>query len=126
MKHIFSLGIILLFCLIGEILKAILPFSIPASIYGMVLLFLALELKIIKLDQISSVAHYLISVMLIFFIMPAISIMDSISLIKNYVFKILIVIIIPTVLVVIITGLVTQKIEKISRKHRKEEVENKS
>lgn len=126
MKHIFSLGIILLFCLIGEILKAILPFSIPASIYGMVLLFLALELKIIKLDQISSVAHYLISVMLIFFIMPAISIMDSISLIKNHVFKILIAIIIPTILVVVVTGLVTQKIEKISKKHHKEEVENKS
>lgn len=126
MKHIFSLGIILLFCLLGEVLKAILPFSIPASIYGMVLLFLALELKIIKLEQISGVAHYLISIMLIFFIMPAVSIMDSFSLIKNHVFKILIAIIIPTILVVIVTGLVTQKIEKIARKHHKEEVENKS
>lgn len=126
MKHIFSLGIILLFCLLGEVLKAILPFSIPASIYGMVLLFLALELKIIKLEQISGVAHYLISIMLIFFIMPAVSIMDSFSLIKNHVFKILIAIIIPTILVVIVTGLVTQKIEKIAKKHHKEEVENKS
>lgn len=126
MKHIFSLGLILLFCLLGEVLKAILPFLIPASIYGMVLLFLALELKIIKLEQISGVAHYLISIMLIFFIMPAVSIMDSFSLIKNHVFKILIAIIIPTILVVIVTGLVTQKIEKISKKHHKEEVENKS
>lgn len=126
MKHIFSLGIILLFCLLGEVLKAILPFSIPASIYGMVLLFLALELKIIKLEQISGIAHYLISIMLIFFIMPAVSTMDSFSLIKSHVFKILIAIIIPTILVVIVTGLVTQKIEKISKKHHKEEVENKS
>lgn len=123
MKHIFSLGIILLFCLIGEILKAILPFSIPASIYGMVLLFLALELKIVKLEQINHLAHYLISIMLIFFIMPAVSIMDSFSLIKSHVFKILIAIIIPTILVVIVTGLVTQKVEKLSKKHPKKEGE---
>lgn len=123
MKHIFSLGIILLFCLLGEILKAILPFSIPASIYGMVLLFLALELKIVKLEQINHLAHYLISIMLIFFIMPAVSIMDSFSLIKSHVFKILIAIILPTILVVIVTGLVTQKVEKLSKKNPKKEGE---
>lgn len=123
MKHIFSLGLILLFCLFGEIVKAVLPLPIPASIYGMVLLFISLELKIIKLEQISSVAHYFISIMLIFFIMPAVSIMDSFSLIKNHVFEILIAIIIPTILVVIVTGLVTQKVEKLSMRHQKKEGE---
>ena len=123
MKHILSLGVILLFCLFGEIVKAVLPFPIPASIYGMVLLFIALELKIIKLEQISNVAHYFISIMLIFFIMPAVSIMDSFSLIKNHVFEILIAIIIPTILVVIVTGLVTQKVEKVSMKYHKKEGE---
>ncbi len=123
MKHIFSLGVVLLFCLFGEIVKAVLPFPIPASIYGMVLLFIALKLKIIKLEQISNVAHYFISIMLIFFIMPAVSIMDSFSLIKNHVFEILIAIIIPTILVVIVTGLVTQKVEKLSMRHQKKEGE---
>ena len=123
MKHIFSLGVVLLFCFFGEIVKAVLPFPIPASIYGMVLLFIALKLKIIKLEQISNVAHYFISIMLIFFIMPAVSIMDSFSLIKNHVFEILIAIIIPTILVVIVTGLVTQKVEKLSMRHQKKEGE---
>ena len=123
MKHIFSLGVVLLFCLFGEIVKAVLPFPIPASIYGMVLLFIALKIKIIKLEQISNVAHYFISIMLIFFIMPAVSIMDSFSLIKNHVFEILIAIIIPTILVVIVTGLVTQKVEKLSMRHQKKEGE---
>ncbi len=99
------------------------PLPIPASIYGMVLLFISLELKIIKLEQISNVAHYFISIMLIFFIMPAVSIMDSFSLIKNHVFEILIAIIIPTILVVIVTGLVTQKVEKLSMRHQKKEGE---
>ena len=49
--------------------------------------------------------------------------MDSFSLIKNHVFEILIAIIIPTILVVIVTGLVTQKVEKLSMRHQKKEGE---
>lgn len=54
--------------------------------------------------------------MLIFFIMPAVSIMDSFDLIKNNLIQILIVIILPTIIVVIVTGRVTQRIEKLSEK----------
>ena len=46
MKYVRQLLIILFVSFFGELLKYIIPLSIPASIYGMVLLFLALELKI--------------------------------------------------------------------------------
>lgn len=128
MKHIFSIGIILLFSFFGEIFKAILPFPIPASIYGMVLLFLALEFKLVKMEMVSDVAHYLISIMLIFFIMPAVSIIDSFGLLKNNLFPILVAIIIPTILVVIVSGKTTQGVErlqaKILRRQRKKENAN--
>lgn len=119
MEYVISLGIILLFSLLGEILKAIIPLPIPASIYGMVLLFLALQFKIVKIEKIGNVAQYLISIMLIFFIMPAVSIMDSFSLLTENLIPILIAIIVPTILVVIITGSVTQSVEKISKKWNK-------
>lgn len=115
MQYVVSFGIILLFSFLGEILKAVIPLPIPASIYGMVLLFLALEFKIVKLEKINTVAHYLISIMLIFFIMPAVSIMDSFDLLRENLIPILIAIIIPTIIVVIVTGRVTQRIEKISK-----------
>lgn len=118
MKHALGLGIIILFAFIGEIIKSILPFPIPASIYGMILLFLALKFKVIKLEQINKIAHYLIGIMLIFFIMPAVSIMDSFNLIKDNLIQILIAIIIPTILVVIVTGLVTQKVETVYKKRK--------
>lgn len=121
MEYVISLGIILLFSLLGEILKAIIPLPIPASIYGMILLFLALELKIVKIEKINSVAQYLISIMLIFFIMPAISIMDSFDLLTENLIPILIAVILPTILVVIVTGRVTQRVEKISKRWEEKE-----
>ena len=42
MKYIRQFAIIMLFSLLGELCHLILPFPIPASIYGMVLLFLSL------------------------------------------------------------------------------------
>lgn len=119
MEYVISLGIILLFSLLGEILKAIIPLPIPASIYGMVLLFLALQFKIVKVEKINTVAQYLISIMLIFFIMPAVSIMDSFSSLTENLIPILVAIIVPTILVVIITGIVTQSVEKLSAKCNK-------
>ena len=50
MKYLRQFLIILLFSFLGEGLKALLPLPVPASIYGLVLLFAALELGIIKLS----------------------------------------------------------------------------
>ena len=116
MEIVTSFGMILLFSLLGEILKYIIPLPIPANIYGMILLFLALNFKLVKLEKINTVAQYLITIMLIFFIMPAVSIMDSFDLLTENFITILIDIIIQTILVVISTGLVTQGIEKALKK----------
>lgn len=123
MEYVVSLGIILLFSLFGEILRFLIPLPIPASIYGMILLFLALKLKIVKIEKINSVAHYLISIMLIFFIMPAVSIMDSFELINGKIISMLIAIILPTIIVIIVTGLVTQIVEKATLKFSKKRKE---
>lgn len=124
MEHAVGLGIILLFSFIGEVLKSVLPFPIPASIYGMILLFLALQFKIVKLEKINNVAHYLIGIMLIFFIMPAVSIMDSFGLIRDNLIPILVAIVVPTIVVVIVTGRVTQRVEKICEKVKKKGEKN--
>ena len=52
MKYIFQFLIIMVFAFIGELLNFLIPLPIPASIYGIVLLFLALEFKILKVSDI--------------------------------------------------------------------------
>ena len=52
MKYVRQFLIILVISFIGELLRYYIPLKIPASIYGLVLLFAALELRIIKLVSI--------------------------------------------------------------------------
>ena len=48
MKYIKQILIILLFTFTGELLQAMIPLPVPAAIYGLVLLFLALCSGILK------------------------------------------------------------------------------
>ncbi len=68
MKHLKQFLIILLFSFLGEGLKALLPLPVPASIYGLVLLFAALELGIIKLSAVEDAGKFLIEIMPVMFI----------------------------------------------------------
>ena len=52
MKYLIQFLIIIAFSFMGELLHYCLPLPIPASIYGIVLLFMALELKWIKVKDI--------------------------------------------------------------------------
>lgn len=50
-------GIILCFSLLGEILHFLIPFPVPASVYGLVLLLLALCTGVVKLEQVQKTAR---------------------------------------------------------------------
>ena len=63
MKFLRQFMIILAISFIGEVLKYIVPLPIPASIYGLVILFIALETGIIKLSAVKDTAKFLIEIM---------------------------------------------------------------
>lgn len=58
MKYIRQLGIILLVSFLGELLHYLLPLPVPASIYGIVLLFAALETRLLKADAIRETSAF--------------------------------------------------------------------
>ena len=58
-KYIFQFARILAFCFLGEILHAVLPLPVPASVYGLVLLLMALNFKLVKLEDVKEVGTYL-------------------------------------------------------------------
>ena len=108
MKYLTQFFWILLFCALGEVLAAVIPFPIPAAIYGLVLLFLALSLKIIRLEQVSDTAKFLIRVMGVFFVSPVVNILAYWGVIAPNVGSICVIILVTTVLVFGISGLVTK------------------
>ena len=52
MRYVKQFGIILLISFLGEVLHALLPLPVPASIYGIVLLFLCLQTGLLKVSAI--------------------------------------------------------------------------
>ena len=108
MKYLTQFFWILLFCALGEVLAAVIPFPIPAAIYGLVLLFLALSFKIIRLEQVSDTAKFLIRVMGVFFVSPVVNILAYWGVIAPNLGAICVIILVTTVLVFVISGLVTK------------------
>ena len=118
MKYIKQFAIIALMTFLGECLNLLLPLPVPASIYGMILLFVCLLSGVIKLPQIEETADLLLGVMPIFFISPTVSLMSSIGVIRDSLLGVFLVCIISTVVVMAVTGLVSQAVIR----HEKKEV----
>ncbi|MEK4148027.1 CidA/LrgA family protein [Robertmurraya sp. FSL W8-0741] len=65
-----------LFLLLGVGVKAFLSIPIPASMIGLLLLFLALCFKIVKLEWVEKGANWLIAELLLFFVPAAVGIIN--------------------------------------------------
>lgn len=110
MKYIFQFLIIMVFAFLGEVLHYFIPLPVPASIYGIVLLFLALEFKLLKVSDIKETSSFLIAIMPIMFLPPAVGIIESWDLICESWFPYIAVTLVSTVVVMGVSGRVTQSI----------------
>lgn len=108
MKYIRQLMWILLVSFIGEVLRFVIPLPIPASIYGLVLMVLALKTKIIKLESVRDTGKYLIDIMPLAFIPACVGIMTAWDKLKPVAIPVVVISVISTVLVMGVTGSVTQ------------------
>ena len=108
MKYLKQLLIILLFTFLGEALAYLLPLPIPAAIYGLVLLFLALSTGLLKPHHIEETARFLLQIMSILFVAPTVGILAHWGLIAPNLVPILVIMVVSTVVVFAVSGLVTR------------------
>lgn len=118
MKYVKQFALITLMTFLGECLNRLLPLPVPASIYGMLLLFACLQTGLIKLSQIEETADFFLAVMPLCFISPTVSLMVSIGLIKDSLLGILGICILSTAVVMVVTGLVSQAVIRHGRKEQ--------
>ena len=112
MKYITQVLYILLFSLLGEVLQAVIPLPIPAAIYGIILLLIALWTGILKEEKISDVAGFLISIMPILFVTPAVKILQHWELISDKLAQIITIMVVSTFVVFTVSGLVAKRLRK--------------
>lgn len=117
MKYVTQLGIIAGISFVGELLYIALPLPVPGSVYGLILLFLLLMCKVIKVEQIEETADFFLSVMPILFISPSVSLITSIDLMKGNIIAIILITFLSTVMTTVVTGLVSQTVIRGRKKH---------
>ena len=112
MKYLRQFMIILLVSFAGELLKYIMPFPVPASIYGLIILFVLLETGILKLDAVKETSVFLIEIMPLMFIPAGVGLMESWGDLNSMLVEVLVIILVSTVLVMGISGKVTELVLK--------------
>lgn len=116
MKLVKQFLIIIAFSFVGEILHALLPLPIPASIYGIALLFAALQSKRLKVSDIAETSAFLIEIMPIMFIPAAVGLLKSWDVVKGSLVSYIVVTVVSTFVVMYAAGAVTQAIIKHGKK----------
>ena len=117
MQYLSQFLIIMGFTLAGEALQRLIPLPIPASVYGLVLLFLALCLKLVKVDQVKQVGGFLISLLPFLFVSHVVGIVEHWGAIRDQIFPICLLIIATTILVFGISGSIAQLLRKGGKRH---------
>ena len=116
MKHLTQFCIILTFSFIGELLNKILPLPVPASIYGMVLLFVCLETKIVPESAVRETGAFMLGIMPVLFIPAAVGLISSWDIIRHSLLKFIVTAIVSTAAVMAVSGKTTQYLLKNDRK----------
>ena len=116
MALIFQFGRILLVCFLAEGLSVLLPLPIPASVYGLLLMLAALGLKIIKVDQVKQASSFLVGILPILFLVPAVGIMSLWVELKAFLLPCVLAAVPVTVLVMAASGLTTQWVQGRGKK----------
>ena len=117
MKYLKQFLIILVISLIGELLNKLLPLPVPASIYGMVILFIGLLSGVIMLSAVKEAGSFLIEIMPVMFIPAGVGLMSSWLNLKPIIIPVCIITVAAIFTVMIVSGHVTQFIVKRTKKN---------
>lgn len=124
MKYLLQFLIIVAISFVGELLHYIISLPIPASIYGIILLFAALQMGWLKVRQIREVSTWLIAIMPALFIPSAVGLVKSWDVLSRSLATYSVITFVSTFVVMGITGLVTQYVIRQSKTKEAKEANN--
>jgi len=117
LKYIYQFIIILLISFVGELLHHFIPFPIPASIYGLVLMLVLLCTRVIRLEQVEKVSDFLIEIMPLMFIPGGVGLITAWDELRPILLPVAVIIVVTTVLVMVVTGKTTEIVMKRGKKN---------
>lgn len=99
-------GLFVILCcwLAGNLLSALVDGYVSGNIIGMVLLFLLLFFRVVKVETVRPVAKFLLGTMALFFIPYGVGLIESYHVILDNLWAIVIAATLSTVVVLLVTG----------------------
>lgn len=119
MKYLHEAVIIAAITFAAEIIKFLLPLPVPASIYGLILLFLLLKSGVLKLEQIEHVGGLLLELMPLLLVPASVSFLTVLDMIQGMLLPVLIMGFVGTVVVMIVTGMISQALVRRDGEEKK-------
>ena len=118
MKYLKQFLLILCITFVGELVKYVLPLPIPASIYGILLMLLCLHFKLFRADEVRETGIFLIEIMPVMFIPAGVGLMESWGELKAVLVPVLVITLVSTIVVMVVSGRVTQAVIRLEKKHK--------
>jgi len=105
-KQIMIYGVILLVSsLISELVNQIWPgFPMPPALIGMILLYLLLTLKIVKLEQVEGVSNFFVQIISLIFIPSGVALVTKLDVLKAEGMQIILVVVASTLMLLLFTA----------------------
>ena len=110
MKYVKQLSIILGISFLAELLEILIPLPVAASVYGLLIMLIGLITGLIPLEKVETAADFLVDAMSIMFVPATVGIMASVDALKEMLIPICVITCVSTVLIMIVTGRVSQRI----------------
>ena len=104
MKIIRQIGIIFTVCWLSILVEKILPFAFPASVIGMILLFICLLTGVLKIEHIQEKADFLLENMAFFFVPAGVSIINYFDVLESTWIQLVVICVISTVVTFAVTA----------------------
>lgn len=116
MRYLRQIGIIFGATMAGECLKTLLPFPIPAGVYGLFLLLFCLCTGLVKLEHVEETGNLLLDFMPLMFVPVSVGLLESFEEAKQVLVPLIVISALSTVIVMAVTGKAAEWIIKISKK----------
>lgn len=116
MRFIKQLSVIMAVSFLAEVMEYLIPIPVAASVYGLLLMLVGLVTKIIPLEKVEGAADFLVEIMPILFVPPTVSILTSVEEMKQMLIPLCVISVVSTILIMAVTGRVTQGILRGKRK----------
>ena len=112
MKYLYQAGIVFLFTFLGEAAARLIPFPIPAAIWGMIFLFLAFCTGLLKVEQVKECSTFLAALLPVLFVAPTVNLMEQAKALLGNLPAVAAIIILSTLAVFFVSGRLTQRMRK--------------